>query len=171
VTPGGFGVYYEEGSISALVGEFATRPEADAVAADLMANPVAPGGGLVAHEAAGGHTLADHTGKTPAELAARLAAHPGLALASTLTDAATADRVVAETLANPTHATDVANWLAKGSGGHPKAALVQDCGRAVGQILRRGTAAPVGGAVVKVVLQRDGGRPEGYFVQTVRVER
>lgn len=170
-TAGGFGVYYEDGTARALVGEFATQSEAVTCADDLSASPIAPGGGLAAHEAAGGHTLAGHVGKSEQELKNRLGSEPRLAATSTLTDGATADRVVAETLANPTNADDVSAWLAKGARGHQKAALVQDCGRPIGLILRRGAAGAVGGSVVKVILQRDANCPLGYFVQTVRLER
>ena len=170
-TAGGFGVYYEVGAVSALVGEFATHPEAASCAADLSASPIAPGGGLTTHEAAGGHTLAGHAGKSLQELQTRLGADPKLSAVSTLADPGVADRVVAEALANPVNANDVSTWLAKGPSGHPKAALMQDCGRPVGSILRRGAAGVVAGSVVKVILQRDANCPLGYFVQTVRLER
>jgi hypothetical protein len=42
-----------------------------------------PGGGLAAHEVAGGHTIAKHVGQTEAQLAAKLAAEPNISAAST----------------------------------------------------------------------------------------
>ena len=54
---------------------------------------------LARDEAAGGHTLARHVGKTDAELRARLKAEPDISAASTYTDLETAERVVAEVLA------------------------------------------------------------------------
>ncbi len=43
---------------------------------------IVPGGGLAAHEGAGGHLLARHVGQTAAQLSSRLASEPGLKVAS-----------------------------------------------------------------------------------------
>jgi len=57
-----------------------------------------PGGGLGAHENAGGHTIAEHVGKTDAELAARLAREPHIPAASTFTNRAVAENAIAQAL-------------------------------------------------------------------------
>jgi len=53
------------------------------LAAGGAASRIVPGGGLAAHEGAGGHLLARHVGKAEADLAARLTAEPRLRAAST----------------------------------------------------------------------------------------
>jgi len=72
-----------------------------------------PGGGLEAHEAAGGHTIARHVAKELEYLAQRLARNPRMEAASTFPDRATAERVIAEAL--EMRASEVRTWLA-GSG-------------------------------------------------------
>ncbi len=57
-----------------------------------------PGGGLAAHEAAGGHLLARHLGQTQADLAARLAAQPRLGAASTFASRAQAEAAISGAL-------------------------------------------------------------------------
>ena len=56
-----------------------------------------PGGGLTAHENAGGHTLARHVGQTEAQLASRLANEP-VPIASSFTDRAIAEAAISEAL-------------------------------------------------------------------------
>src|SRR5207253_3188838 len=68
---------------------------------------------LVDHEAAGGHLLARHVGKTDAELAGRLAAEPRLSGASTFFDTAAADRAVEETVT--ANEAAIRSWLSGSS--------------------------------------------------------
>ena len=56
--------------------------------------PAVPGGGLKAHEKAGGHLLARHTGKSEADLIERLEQQRGIRSASSFPDAAVAEVVV-----------------------------------------------------------------------------
>lgn len=57
--------------------------------------PLAPGGGLAAHEARGGHLLQKHVGKTDKELIERLRTDPNphITASSTFKDRATAERI------------------------------------------------------------------------------
>ena len=95
-----------------------------------------PGGGLAAHEAAGGHTIARHVARTDAELAARLAAEPGINGASTFTDRAVAESAMADTIEANQAAVDA--WL---QGGGNQLVARQTLGETVGRSLPRGRAA------------------------------
>src|SRR5437016_14358790 len=72
-----------------------------------------PGGGLEAHENAGGHLLERHVGKTPEDLSARLASDKDIDAASSFTDKATAEKAVAETI--ETNQAKIDSWLASGA--------------------------------------------------------
>jgi RHS repeat-associated protein len=123
---------------------------------------IVPGGGLAAHEAADGHTIARHIGKTDAELAARLAAERRISGASSFPVRAIAERATAEAL--HARASDVSNWLAG-----TQARLVLDrvpIGYNVGRSLPRGAAAASDVQAVRIVLQRDPAMPTGYRIIT-----
>ncbi|EEM17130.1 Hypothetical Cytosolic Protein [Bacillus pseudomycoides DSM 12442] len=78
-------------------------------------SPLAPGGGLNAHEAKngqrGGHLLKKHVGKTDAELLQRLQNDSKITGSSTFTDRATAERVANEVLGNPQNIAKINRWL------------------------------------------------------------
>jgi hypothetical protein len=74
-------------------------------------SPLAPGGGLAAHEARGGHLIARHVGKTDAELLQRLKDNPKIAGASPFTDRATAEKVASEVLNDPNNKKIIQAWL------------------------------------------------------------
>lgn len=74
--------------------------------------PASAGYDLARDEARGGHTLERHVGRSDAELAARLAREPNLRTASSFLDRATAERVVAATLAEA--APRIARWRERG---------------------------------------------------------
>jgi hypothetical protein len=119
---------------------------------------------LARDEAMGGHTLARHVGRTDEQLRQRLAREPGISAASTYTDRATAERVVAETLTQAV--SRVRDWTAR-RGSRPNLALhyrSQD-GRTVGSSIDRGgsRSRPCEGAIV--VLRWDERRGT-YFVLT-----
>jgi hypothetical protein len=61
-------------------------------------SPIVPGGGLAAHEAAGGHLLARHVGQTQAQLAQRLVTQPSISAASTFATRAEAEAAVSAVL-------------------------------------------------------------------------
>ncbi|AIK38628.1 hypothetical protein BG07_213 [Bacillus pseudomycoides] len=78
-------------------------------------SPLAPGGGLNAHEAKngqrGGHLLKKHVGKTDAELLQRLQNDSKITGSSTFTDRATAERIANEVLGNPQNIAKINRWL------------------------------------------------------------
>ncbi|MEC0251793.1 ribonuclease YeeF family protein [Bacillus halotolerans] len=71
--------------------------------------PLAPGGGLAAHEAKGGHLIERHVGKTDEELLKRLQINKKIRASSSFTDRPTAERVANETLTK--HKKEIEEWL------------------------------------------------------------
>src|SRR5207248_1150303 len=94
-----------------------------------------PGGGLTAHEAAGGHTIAMHVGKTDAELAARLAAQPGIRGASSFTDRVVAESAIGQSL--DANQAAINGWL---QGGGNQLVIRHTLAETVGRSLLRGAA-------------------------------
>lgn len=115
-------------------------------------------------EARGGHTLARHVGRSDAELQERLRREPNISAASTYTDRATAERIVARALAR--NRTRVDQWLAR-KGSRPN--LVLDYrgspgDEAIGRSLPRRSSQPIPCSDAVVVLRWDGQR--GFLVLT-----
>ncbi len=121
----------------------------------------APQINLAAHEAASGHLLARHVGKTLADLAARLANSPKLQSASTLYNHASAEAAVAETLS--VNQAQIATWLQGTSQGLP---VTHQLGQAAGMVLSRGSSVAVEGKTVILWLLRDVAMQLGYRVHT-----
>jgi Bacterial CdiA-CT RNAse A domain len=117
-------------------------------------------------EAAGGHTLRKHVGRTDKELETRLRQERNISAASTYTDRATAEKVVGMVL-QQAHER-IGRWLER-SGGHPNLVLDYegDAAHPIGRTLRRGESAqPCSHAVV--VLRWAGGGE--YYVLTTYPE-
>ena len=74
--------------------------------------PNIPGGGLDFHEAAGGHTLERHVGKTEAQLAQRLAKEKRISGASSFSYRSVAEAAIAEAMDTKKSAID--SWMKKG---------------------------------------------------------
>jgi hypothetical protein len=125
-------------------------------------SPLVPGGGLTAHEAAGGHLLDKHVGETYEDLATRLAKEPRIDAASSFTDRATAEKAVAETInANQAKITD---WLA--SGRNTPLPISHTMSEPVGISVPRGVPVGIPASSVKVILVRDASFPDGYRILT-----
>ncbi|WP_326850125.1 ribonuclease YeeF family protein [Bacillus inaquosorum] len=75
--------------------------------------PLAPGGGLAAHEAKGGHLIERHVGKTDEELIERLRTDPNphITASSTFKDRATAERIANSVLNDPKNIKKIENWI------------------------------------------------------------
>ncbi|MFJ1449904.1 ribonuclease YeeF family protein [Bacillus halotolerans] len=71
--------------------------------------PLAPGGGLAAHEAKGGHLIDRHIGKTDEELLQRLQKNNKIRASSSFTDRPTAERVANQTLTK--YKKEIEEWL------------------------------------------------------------
>ncbi|WP_142936475.1 RNase A-like domain-containing protein [Priestia endophytica] len=78
-------------------------------------SPLAPGGGLMAHESnekqRKGHLIEKHVGKTDEELLQRLNTDARASGSSTFTDRATAERVVNQALSNEKNMRRIERWL------------------------------------------------------------
>ena len=109
-------------------------------------------------ERLGGHTLARHVGRSDDDLRDRLRREQGISAASTYTDRATAERVVAETLSREKRRVDA--WLAR-PGSRPNLALDYRgaAGGVIGRSIRQGSreARSCVDAVVVLRSHRDGG--------------
>jgi hypothetical protein len=114
-------------------------------------------------EAAGGHTLRKHVGRSDDDLRERLREETHIAAASTYSDRATAETTVAAALDQ--NRQKILRWLQR-SGGHPNLVLDYDSrdGRPLGRTLRRGENAPQPCAHAIAILRWSGnGR---YYVLT-----
>ncbi len=118
---------------------------------------LAPGGGLGAHEAAGGHLIARHVGLTDAQLAGRLAGGQTSA-ASTFASRAEAEAAVAG--AFDANAAQVGQWVSSGASGR----LVINAPFSGGRVLLQGATKATPGTGVRVVLQGNGAG--GYHILT-----
>lgn len=125
-----------------------------------------PGGGLAAHEApnvpgarnGGGHTIANHVGKTVQDLANRLAAQRNLRAASTFNSLDEAEDNILDTLQYNQAA--IAAWVAGGMRGN----LAIDGPFPGGTCLQRGAAQATPGNGTRVVLKSDG--RGGWYILT-----
>jgi sarcosine oxidase gamma subunit len=114
----------------------------------VTASAAVPGGGLQAHETAGGHLIARHVGKDKAFLQRRLD-DEGVPAASTFATAAAADKFVSAALTHNNSA--ITSWLA---GKAARLVITYTSTEVTGQSLRPGAAAPTNVHGVRLVLQR-----------------
>lgn len=125
---------------------------------------------LALHEAqqaggAGGHTILEHVGKTPAQLQARLASRAGRHLrhASTFRTLRLAEEAVSKCVrANSVAIRDWAKLAAPGA----KQPFTCDVGRVVGHVLVRSTGKLVPATKVRVVLKMEQYNGMPYYVLT-----
>lgn len=118
---------------------------------------------LVAEEAAGGHTIARHVGRTEAQLRARLAAQRGIPAASTFATLGEAERVVAAALRAEQAA--IRTWASGATAGQ-RLAVVYDAQRVIGQGVVRGTGLLTNMTRVRVVIEKTIAQNRVYFVLT-----
>nr|WP_266019353.1 hemagglutinin repeat-containing protein [Brucella intermedia] len=122
---------------------------------------IVPGGGLQGHEAAGGHLIARHVGKTDAELSARLASQPNISAASSFSDRASAEFATASAI--DAHASEINAFL---SGTNNRLVINYDVGRLVGSVMNRGGNSSVPSSNIRIVLQKDPSMTIGYKILT-----
>lgn len=119
-----------------------------------------PGGGLLAHETAGGHTIEKHIGRTIDELQARID-FEGIGAASSFIDLDRAEAAVAGALVS--EQGRVADWL---STSERKLVLDSTVDPNVGVVLRAGSSIAEAPSTVRVVLIRDDVMSTGYQIRT-----
>ena len=116
---------------------------------------------LNADEKYGGHTLQRHVGRTDQQLRERLQQEPVISAASTYTDLATAERVIAAALEQ--NDSTIQRWIARGP---HRPNLVIDYTNPqspIGSTLGRGAASPVPCDHAIIVLRAD---QDSYYVLT-----
>ncbi|MBE9097304.1 RNase A-like domain-containing protein [Tychonema sp. LEGE 07203] len=127
--------------------------------------PSIPGGGLDVHEAAGGHTLERHVGKTEAQLAQRLARENRIPAASSFTNRSVAEAAIAEAMSKNQSAID--SWVqSRGN----RYTIDYNANRIIGITLRRRASKATSASRLKIVLQRSAKLPPGYFILTAYPE-
>jgi hypothetical protein len=132
-------------------------------AADNVVHLV-PGGGLMAHEAAGGHTLAKHVGKSEQFLRNRLATEPQIRGASTFYDRQTAENAIAAVLKQNQRQVDP--WLA---GRLKRLVLTGRSSTHVGVLIPRGSTESAASDGIKIFLERSAKMENGYLLVTAMV--
>ena len=123
--------------------------------------PSIPGGGLDFHEAAGGHTLERHVGKTEVQLAQRLEKEKRISAASSFTYRSVAEAAIAEAMSKNQSAID--SWMKSGSNRYT---IDYNANKTIGITLRRGASKATQTSRLRIVLQRSTKLPPGYFILT-----
>ena len=112
-------------------------------------------------EAAGGHTLRKHVGRTDDDLRQRLRRERNISAASTWTDRDTAERAVGSALEQSRNRID--RWLSR-TGGHPNLVIDYDSDRPIGRSLRRDADQPEPCSHATIVLRWAG--DNNFYVLT-----
>ena len=154
--------------VGALCSLLACQPRAVTTGSNATRTPrsaTSTGSGAVRDlsqdEAAGGHILRKHVGRTDDELIERLNRERNISGASTYTDRATAERTVGEAIAQSQERID--GWLNR-SGGHPNLVLDYDSDQPIGRTINRGERQSRACSHALVVLKYN--PPSGYYVLT-----
>ena len=126
------------------------------------ASRLVPGGGLAAHEAAGGHLLARHVGLTDGQLAARLAAEETIPAASSFSSRAVAEQAASEAI--DANRAVIASWLKNDP--HWKLELDYVAHGLVGQVLLRGASKAVETYRIQLFLVKDARFELGWRILT-----
>jgi hypothetical protein len=111
-------------------------------------------------ESQGGHTLKRHVGRTDEQLEERLRDEPNISAASTYTDRATAETVIADALQR--NQQKITRWLERNK--HPNLVLDYDGERPVGRTLNRDArqSSPCSNAIIVLRWQA----PNEYYILT-----
>ncbi|SRR6266849_186166 len=110
-------------------------PPPSATNSRIEAHSSGPARDLTQDEAAGGHVLRKHVGRTDDELRERLERERSISGASTYTDRSTAEHAVGAAIARSQDR--IQRWLNR-SGGHPNLVLDYDSGQPLGRTINRG---------------------------------
>jgi toxin YxiD len=153
VALGGLAACHPTSSTSAATAEHSTRSGA--------ASTTRSARDLSQDEAAGGHILRKHVGRTDEQLLERLDHERNISGASTYTDRATAERVVGAAIAQSQGR--IQRWLNR-NGGHPNMVLDYDSDQPIGRTINRGESQSRSCSHALVVLKYD--PPAGYYVLT-----
>ncbi|WP_152969166.1 RNase A-like domain-containing protein [Amantichitinum ursilacus] len=136
----------------------------EAMATDSIEAPFSPivdGGGLQAHENAGGHLLLKHVGQTEQDLMTRLTNEPKISGSSSFYDRATAESAVSQAL--DANQTTISDWLNGTSG---RLRIDYTLPDPVGISVSRGATGAVDVNSSRIILVRDPSMPTGYKILT-----
>ena len=125
------------------------------------ASSIVPGGGLQAHENAGGHLLLKHVGQTEQSLMLRMVNEPRITGSSSYYDRATAEYAMSQAL--DANEPAIAAWL-QGSAGRLK--IEHSHPFPVGISVSRGASRAVDVSSTRAILVRDASMPTGYKILT-----
>jgi uncharacterized protein YukE len=120
-----------------------------------------PGGGLAAHEAAGGHTLAKHVDRTSRQLQQRFVDEPNLYQSSTFYDRPTAEHTLTELMSR--HSKHIQRWLQSDS---EELRLRWRTKQSIGLTFERGRSTADEAAGVLAYLRKDPEMSVGYYIHT-----
>jgi hypothetical protein len=136
----------------------ASAPSSRPVEQSTTAGPVRD---LSQDEAAGGHILRKHVGRTDDQLLERLDHERNISGASTYTDRPTAERAVGAAIAQ--NQERIQRWVDR-QGGHPNLVLDYDSPQPIGRTINRGESQSHACSHALVVLKYN--PPSGYYVLT-----
>ncbi|WP_460149148.1 RNase A-like domain-containing protein [Pseudomonas sp. S3_E10] len=122
---------------------------------------IVPGGGLDAHEAAGGHLKEKHIGRTNQQLLYRLRQEPNIPAASTFHDRAAAEREISVVLDENQDKID--NFL---KGNQNQLIINHETKGPVGTCIKKNTTAAVSGTRIYLVIRKDINMHPGYRIHT-----
>lgn len=138
------------------------NPASTAPSGQLETNRSAgPSRDLTQDEAAGGHVLRKHVGRTDDDLRERLNRERNISGASSYTDRSTAEHAIGSAIAQ--NQERLQRWLSR-PGGHANLVLDYDADAPIGRTRNRGDSQPRPCSHAVVVLKFD--QPAGYHVLT-----
>ncbi|MCY8597880.1 ribonuclease YeeF family protein [Bacillus vallismortis] len=125
--------------------------------------PLAPGGGLAAHEAKGGHLIERHVGKTDGELFQRLIKDTTISGSSSFKDRATAEKVASSVLSDPKNITKIKKWLSNPNSRRTLPLRYKGDGEVLGRRVEKGSNVAKDATNATIVLKKS---KNGEFILT-----
>ncbi|MCI3986941.1 T7SS effector LXG polymorphic toxin [Bacillus vallismortis] len=125
--------------------------------------PLAPGGGLAAHEAKGGHLIVRHVGKTDGELFQRLIKDTKISGSSSFKDRATAEKVASSVLSDPKNITKIKKWLSNPNSRRTLPLRYKGDGEVLGRRIEKGSNVAKDATNATIVLKKS---KNGEFILT-----
>ena len=124
-------------------------------------SPIVPGGGLAAHEAAGGHLITRHVGKTEVELLNRVS-RGNVRTASSFTDRTTAEVITSKAI--DTNQSKINNYLSGSQKGYLE--IDYKSSSTVGISISKGQTSATQVSNARIIIAREPSMPTGYRVIT-----
>ncbi|MEH7665012.1 RNase A-like domain-containing protein, partial [Bacillus velezensis] len=126
-------------------------------------SPLAPGGGLAAHEAKGGHLIERHVGKTDGELFQRLIKDTKFSWSSSFKDRATAEKVASSVLSDPKNISKIKKWLSNPTSRPTLPLRYKGDGEVLGRRVEKGSNVAKDATNATIVLKKS---KNGEFILT-----